>query len=160
MKKAIAKPVSVKRASEAPKHRLRPAALKDALALATLAEELGYASRPAVLRKRLMNILERADHLVAVAEKGKEISGWIHAHSFVALESGFRVEILGLIVGKNARRLGLGGLLVAEAEAWAARIRAEAVTVRSNLKRVESHAFYPALGFTKVKMQAVYRKSV
>ena len=37
-------------------------------------------------------------------------------------------------------------------------IGAEAVVVRSNTKRVESHIFYPALGFTVSKTQSVYRK--
>jgi hypothetical protein len=48
--------------------------------------------------------------------------------------------------------------LVAQAEAWASNISAEAVVVRSNTARGESHAFYPSLGYLRAKTQAVYRK--
>jgi hypothetical protein len=34
----------------------------------------------------------------------------------------------------------------------------EALLVRSNVQRVESHDFYRALGFTSWKNQVVYRK--
>jgi hypothetical protein len=48
--------------------------------------------------------------------------------------------------------------LVGRAETWATEISAETVVVRSNAKRVESHVFYPALGFLPSKTQVVYRK--
>jgi hypothetical protein len=50
-------------------------------------------------------------------------------------------------------------LLVAEAERWAREKGAEGVVVRSNAQRVESHLFYPALGFQESKRQVVYRKN-
>jgi GNAT superfamily N-acetyltransferase len=58
------------------------------------------------------------------------------------------------------RRRGVGRCLVAVAETWAREISAETVVVRSNAKRVESHAFYPALGYLPLKTQVVYRKRV
>ena len=38
------------------------------------------------------------------------------------------------------------------------RVSAETVVVRSNASRVESHSFYPALGYASTKTQQVYRK--
>jgi len=50
--------------------------------------------------------------------------------------------------------------LIEEAEAWGKRIDADAITVRSNTKRIEAHLFYPALGYKKIKTQAVYEKAL
>jgi GNAT superfamily N-acetyltransferase len=74
------------------------------------------------------------------------------------LESGFRVEIVGLVVAEDCRRHGVGRELVQRAEQWAAGLGAATVVVRSNTKREESHRFYPALGYAATKTQAVYRK--
>ena len=56
------------------------------------------------------------------------------------------------------RRQGVGRSLVAQAETWAREISAETVVVRSNARRLESHAFYPSLGYLPSKTQVVYRK--
>lgn len=74
------------------------------------------------------------------------------------VESGFRVEITGLIVAAEQRRHGVGRAFVAEAESWVKLISAEAIVARGNIRRVESHAFYPALGYSAAKTQNVYRK--
>ena len=56
------------------------------------------------------------------------------------------------------RRLGIGKLLVGQVEQWAIAIGCDVVAVRSNINRVESHLFYPALGYESVKTQVAYRK--
>jgi GNAT superfamily N-acetyltransferase len=84
--------------------------------------------------------------------------GWLQAHASHVLESGFRVEITGLIVSPEARRQGIGRALVNRAEEWACKLGAKAIVVRSNVHRVESHTFYPALGYDVSKTQTVYRK--
>jgi len=48
--------------------------------------------------------------------------------------------------------------LVERAEQWAQELGAQTLVVRSNTQRTESHRFYPALGFSNTKTQAVYRK--
>src|SRR6266567_2131538 len=95
--------------------------------------------------------------LVAVDATDRPI-GFIQAHRVCIIEVGFRVEILGLVVSSSARRGGIGRRLIAEAERWAKSIGAAAISVRSNTKRTEAHLFYPALGYTKIKTQAVYEK--
>ena len=138
---------------------LRAATEADAKAIAPLVEELGYSADDEIMRKRLSRLVGRSDYLVAVAQSDNgEICGWLQAHSSEALESGFRVEIVGLVTAKQMRLLGIGRLLVEYAESWASRMGAPAIVVRSNVKRAESHGFYVALGYASTKTQNVYRK--
>jgi len=138
---------------------IRAATAKDAESIALQTRELGYPAEAKTTRERLRRILRRKDQRVLVAElPDGRICGWLQAHCSEALESGFRVEIVGLIVSRAMRRRGVGRRLVSHAEAWASGISAESVVVRSNTARVESHAFYPSLGYRKTKTQAVYRK--
>lgn len=141
--------------------KLRPAASADVTVLSQLTEELGYPADPAVMRSRIEKLADRKDDLLLVCEVDDgTVAGWMQAHACTTFESGFRVEILGLVVAKNRRRQGVGRLLVHAAQTWAISAGAPVIVVRSNVQREESHAFYPALGFEKSKTQAVYRKKL
>ena len=131
----------------------------DAEVVATLAGELGYPNDAEAIRARIRAIGESDLLLVAVDASDRAI-GFIQAHRVCIIEVGFRVEILGLVVSSSARRSGIGRRLIAEVERWATNIGAEAVSVRSNTKRIEAHIFYPALRYKKIKTQAVYEKAV
>jgi GNAT superfamily N-acetyltransferase len=129
--------------------------------MARLAGELGYSATAETMRARVKVLLGSASDRVFVAvDAAGEIAGWLQAHAAHNMESGFRVEITGLIVATSARRRGIGRALAEKAEQWAKELGAEAVVVRSNSKRVESHSFYPALGYEPIKTQVVYRKSL
>jgi GNAT superfamily N-acetyltransferase len=137
---------------------VRDAVLSDSADIARLTVELGYEANEKTINLRLGKIVSLKDYLVLVALIEDKIVGWLQAHACEVLESGYRVEIVGLIVASDHRRSGIGRSLVQRAEQWAVMIGAEAAVVRSNAKRVESHSFYPALGFCLSKTQAVYRK--
>jgi len=127
--------------------------------MAQLCTALGYQAEPPMIARRLRAILASDTDLVVVAADAHgQVVGWLQAHAAHIVESGLRAEITGLVVSAEQRRRGVGSALVAEAERWATGIFAEAVVVRSNVQRAESHAFYPALGFTAAKTQHVYRK--
>lgn len=132
----------------------------DAAAIARLTTALGYPTETKVAADRLSRLLGRNDHRVWIAERCQEVIGWLQAHACDVLESGFRVEIVGLIVAADARRSGVGRALVQQAETWARELGATAIIVRSNVQRAESHRFYPALGFATTKTQSVYRKNL
>lgn len=138
--------------------KIREAVLADAAAIAALTGELGYGGEAVTTREHLLRLLGGQDDVVFVAEAEGRLVGWIQAHASTALESGFRAEIVGLIVGTQDRRNGWGERLVAAVEEWGRARGANGVVVRSNIQRVESHEFYPALGYEKAKVQAVYRK--
>ncbi|MBK8477763.1 MAG: GNAT family N-acetyltransferase [Opitutaceae bacterium] len=137
---------------------IRDAVSSDSADIARLTNLLGYPGDAEAISYRLAKIAGRQEDLLIVAVLKEEIVGWLQAHASVVLESGFRVEIVGLIVSEESRRCGVGRSLVHRAEQWASQIGAEALVVRSNTKRVESHIFYPALGFSSSKTQSVYRR--
>jgi predicted N-acetyltransferase YhbS len=140
---------------------VRPAREADADAIAQLSATLGYPATAAEILDRLRFMLGSQNHLITVAtDSSGAVIGWMHAHASHVLESGFRVEIIGLIVAPEARRYGAGRALVNEAEQWARKLGADKIVVRSNVQRAESHAFYPALGYELTKTQKVYRKKL
>ena len=139
--------------------RIRRMAEMDAEVVATLAGELGYPNETKAIHARLRAIGE-SDLLLVAVDAGDKAIGFIQAHRVCIIEVGFQVEILGLVVSSSARRSGIARRLIEEAEAWAKSIGAEAISVRSNTKRIEAHLFYPALGYKEIKTQAVYEKAV
>jgi predicted N-acetyltransferase YhbS len=139
---------------------IRRATLADVAAISLLAGELGYAVDAKKMRRHVKAILaSKADLLLVAVGAGSPV-GWIQAHASHVVESGFRIEIMGLIVSAKARRIGVGRDLVARVEDWAQTLSAPAVVVRSNASRLESHQFYPALGYAVAKTQVVYRKVI
>jgi GNAT superfamily N-acetyltransferase len=139
--------------------RIRRIAETDAEVVAMLAGELGYPSEAEAIRARIRAISE-SDLLLVAVDAGDKATGFIQAHRVCIIEVGFRVEILGLVVSSSARRGGIARGLIQEVEIWAKNIGADAISVRSNTKRIEAHLFYPALGYKKIKTQAVYEKAV
>jgi GNAT superfamily N-acetyltransferase len=139
---------------------IRRAALKDVEALTELCGALGYPADQRAMAGRFKALEGSATDVLLVAEKAGAVIGYIQAHTAWVLASGFRVEIAGLVVAANARRTGAGRALVAAAESWALEKGAVSVVVRSNAKRVESHLFYPALGYTRKKTQETYGKAL
>jgi len=139
---------------------IRDAVVSDAAEITRLVLELGYPAETAVIAKRLARVTAGPQRVVLVAVIEEQVVGWLEARASEVLESGFRVEIVGLVVSDLCRRRGVGRHLIQRAEEWAAKIDAPLLVVRSNIKRVESHRFYTALGFTTTKTQVVYRKSM
>ena len=141
--------------------RIRPGRLEDAEAIASLATQLGYPSTPDEIAERLRRILPHPDHAVFVAElPGTGTRGFVQLLAGMALESGPRAEILGLVTDETLRSRGIGRRLVAEAERWAQARGFTVICVRSQLKRTDAHRFYEGLGYECVKTQKYFRKSL
>lgn len=137
---------------------IREANADDAADLARLTVELGYTGNEDLMRRRLARIASQPDQVVLVAILEERIAGWLQAHASVCLASGYIAEITGLVVAASARRRGVGRAVVKHAERWASELGVDALLVRSNVQRVESHDFYRALAFIPLKTQAVYRR--
>lgn len=138
---------------------IRPMVEADAEAVAKLSGELGYPNDAQTVRRRL-RLVDRGDLLIVAVDESNAALGFIQASTTCTLEADMRVHILGLVVSATARRIGVGRRLIAEVERWASESEAEAIVVRSNTARGEAHDFYPAVGYTRVKTQAVYLKQL
>ena len=139
------------------KLKIRKATTDDAPAIALLSGELGYPVEARVMRERLERILNRAEHIVFVAET-TEVAGWIHAAEEELLIVGKQCEIRGLVVGREQRGKGVGRHLIEAAEQWAQSRGLKQISLRSNVIRPESHPFYERLGYERYKTQHAYRK--
>jgi len=142
-------------------YQIRTALERDAAQIAHLSHELGYPVAESELLLRLKTLLASTRDLVLVAAgPDLKLLGWIAVAPHLALETGHRAEITGLVVGAAARRAGVGRALVGAAEAWAAQQGFGVITVRSNVLRVESHPFYQGLGYRQRKTQHCYEKTL
>ncbi len=145
----------------APAPRIRQATIDDAPQLAVLATQLGYPSSPADVVARLRAIFADHSHVVFVAVlPGSGACAFAHVCAGIALESGPRAELLGLVTDAALRSRGLGALLVAQAERWAQAKGLGTLCVRCNVVRPDAHRFYERLGFQCSKTQKYFRKSL
>jgi GNAT superfamily N-acetyltransferase len=137
---------------------LRLARIDDVAEIARLAEELGYPASAEMMRARLDSLLAHPDHRISVVEEGNRLRGWIAVEHRRTLESGERIEIVGLVVDTRHRGGGVGRMLVADAEQWARQSGFDVILVRSNITRQASHPFYEHLGYIRRKTQHCYAK--
>lgn len=133
---------------------------QDLARVAELSAELGYPAVLSAFVTRFEQLARNGSGVLLVAERADALIGWIHAHPRWLLESDPFAEIGALVVAADARRSGVGRALVEAVADWA---RAEGfgrLRVRSNVARVESHVFYPSLGFARLKTQHSYERSL
>lgn len=136
---------------------IRKAKIEDVSIIAKLSGDLGYSNDEEIVQQRFLKIASDSNHAVFVAESNSsEIVGWIHVMPRILLLSRPLVEIGGLIVSEKYRRKGIGKRLIKYAEFWAQNHSYEGIIVRSDIKRSESHHFYPQVGYELLKDQKVY----
>jgi GNAT superfamily N-acetyltransferase len=138
---------------------IRPAQSSDTTAILQLTRQLGYEVDETAASARLSRILTRRDQQVLVAS-ADEIVGWIHVLLSEYVESDAAAVIGGLVVDRSHRRQGVGRLLVEGAEAWARRESCSIVRLQSSSTRADAHRFYEGLGYTNIKTQYSFVKSV
>lgn len=145
-----------------PEHRSGPiprvARMDDSAEVARLCTQLGYPTTTDEMTARMGVVISAGDRQVFVVEDGDRLLGWIGVELRTTLETGRKAEIIGLVVDAQARRSGAGRALVEAAERWVRQNGLDAVMVRSNTVRQESHPFYEEIGFVRRKSQHVYHK--
>jgi GNAT superfamily N-acetyltransferase len=123
----------------------------DADALVALLPDLGYEATADQVRRRLAALRQWPDQEAFVADVDGAIVGLCHVQGVRMLISEGYAEIQALVVSRARQGQGLGRRLVAHACDWAFARGYERVRLRSNVARVEAHAFYERLGFEKAK---------
>lgn len=136
------------REKAAPTLVVRDARPKDVDALAALIVALGYGVTAAEVRKRLA-ILRKAGQHVLIADRDGVI-GVLTTSTTLTLHRPRPVgRISMMVVAESARGHGIGGALVAAAEARLKAAGCGLVEVTSNAKRLRAHAFYERLGYAR-----------
>lgn len=139
---------------------VRPARVSDAEGIARLTAQLGYEIDGPAVSDRLSRILSQPGQRFLVAERDDRLVGWVHAIVWELVETGAFVVIGGLVVDRSLRKQGIGRALLANAEAWAVEQGCAVVRLWSSIARTEAHRFYQQLGYTNIKSQYSFVKSV
>jgi GNAT superfamily N-acetyltransferase len=134
----------------------RYAEITDVDSIARLSEQWGYQSTQEKILRCLMDIRNNSDHVIYVLLHDEQIIGWIHGIYSLRIESDPFVEIGGLVVDKDHRRLGLGKSLVEKIIEWSRFRNCRMIRVRCNIIRKEANIFYKNIGFNEIKEQKVY----
>lgn len=129
-----------------------------------LVREWGYSANESQTRDWLNALMDSPTHQIFVAISSASVIGWAVVERRISLGAGngelYTSEITGLVVSASARRAGVGRLLVRAAEDWARSMGLSQVVVRSNVSRLESHGFYPSVGYELTKTAHVYVKDL
>src|SRR5688572_305505 len=129
--------------------------------MAELNDVLGYPIEPDLFRRRLEQLLSQANRAAFVAEIDPGlVIGWIESEERQILAVGRLCEVVGLVVDESHRRAGVARRLMEAIEQWAIERGLEQVSLRSNVVRPESHAFYEKIGYARFKTQHAYRKQL
>ncbi|MBI1985635.1 MAG: GNAT family N-acetyltransferase [Rhodospirillales bacterium] len=117
-------------------------------AVAALCGELGYTDEAISVASRFPAIHRDPDHglFVAVDDAGAVI-GFIHVLARRTLHVEAAAQVVAMAVAKTHRRRGIGTLLLARAEAWAADQGLAAVMLYSRDGRDDAHGFYATAGY-------------
>jgi GNAT superfamily N-acetyltransferase len=122
---------------------------------------LGYPSSEDEIRERLAGIEAAPEHALFVAESADgKLAGFLNVYVMRTIDSDARTEIAALVVDDAHRSLGVGKVLIEQAEAWARENGCAAIGLRSNVIRERAHRFYERLGYEHYKTQKTFRKTL
>jgi len=119
--------------------------------LRLMKEELGYPDLDeAGALRRLEFFRSSNDWATFVASNDDEIIGFIGVMKGVTYNiEGYYSQIMVLVISENSRRSGVGTALVNKAEEWSLSHGITDISVSSNIRRLDAHAFYENIGYAK-----------
>jgi GNAT superfamily N-acetyltransferase len=138
---------------------IRPCTPEDAPAVSALLGELGYDVSSEAAAERMRRLSRTGlDPTFIAGEDGRPL-GLIALHHCHMIQYPEPVaRITALVVYQQARRRGIGRLLIDHALRWAEQRGCELVELTSALNREAAHAFYRDLGFEANSLR--FRKSL
>jgi len=139
---------------------IRSVLAKDAEEIVNLAAQLGYETDVKNLTDRISKLESEINNCIFIAVIDKLVVGWIQGIYAIRLETSPFVEITGLVVDVQHRKMNIGRKLIAEVLKWAGQLHVDRVVVRSNTIRDESHKFYEKSSFKLKKEQKVFENKI
>ena len=131
----------------------------DVEAVARLAGELGYPTAAADIAARRDGLAGRDDVALLVAtDDADEAIGWIHVERRNTLVAEPAAQVMALVVGNGHRGTGVGRLLLAAAENWAAERDCHVLLVATRVTRRDAHRFYRREGYRLNKTSHIFEK--
>ena len=138
---------------------IRPCTSGDAPAISALLGELGYEVSSGGAAERVQHLNTTGSDPTLIAYENGVFLGLIALHLCRMIQYEKPVmRITALVVGHQARRRGIGRLLIREALRCAKQAECELVELTSALDRTAAHAFYRNMGFEANSMR--FRKSL
>jgi GNAT superfamily N-acetyltransferase len=124
---------------------------KDALAVAGLLAELGYAASEEGVRDRIGRAAGDTDsQFTFVAEVSGEVRGCVSGYAAPYFPKGTLVcRVTALVVTSLHRTRGIGKALMGAAAAHARRAGCAEIEVTTSEDRAAAHRFYETLGFVR-----------
>lgn len=146
-------------AANAPKIEVRPLTLADSGSAASLVTQLGYATSPEQLARRLERL--DSDHALFVATVGQQVIGFAGGRIEYGVESDAPyVRVIGLAVDQQFRHRGVGTLLMEQVETWARTVGTSLTMLTSGSHRTDAHSFYERIGYARTGVRFVKQLTV
>jgi predicted N-acetyltransferase YhbS len=123
-----------------------------------LSKELGYECDEQKVKKRIKYILKNTKDIIFIAEQGDEVIGYIHGSPYELLFADSLVNILGLVVNAQHRKLGVGGRLIEKLEGFAKENGFSGIRLVSGSDRLIAHKFYESHEYVYRKNQKSFIK--
>ena len=127
---------------------IREARDSDATAIASLLGELGYPTDADAVQRRLERMRAEGGQWTLVAERDGQVLGTatVMIRHMLSRDAPFG-RVTSVVVSEAARSQGIGGALIARAEAICRAAGCGALEVTSAAQRTRAHEFYLRLGF-------------
>jgi len=157
--------VQRKKASSYPKRlckvvTVREAKVSDSKRIAQLSTQLGYPISAQIMAKLVEKAMKRKDQMLFTAELCGNVIGWLEIFRPLSVLNSGKAEIGALVVDSQIHRLGVGTALMNEAQKWARQSGSPFIYLRSNIVRKGAHDFYLRNGYSVLKTQYVFQKTL
>jgi GNAT superfamily N-acetyltransferase len=125
-----------------------------------LLSQLGYQLDALEVRRRYNAVAQSGDHTLMVAEQDGCVIALCHAYARPALDKPPEVIVQALVVDQASRGGGVGKIMMAAAETWAADRGFKSVALASHVSRSQAHVFYEAIGYRRAATSHLFRKAL
>jgi GNAT superfamily N-acetyltransferase len=140
---------------------IRLAVFRDADAIASCLNALGYATAGGLVRDKLSTLaVSSVDTVLVADERSAGIVGVVSVHLLPLFHApGNLARLTALAVREGFRRRGVGRALVAAAEAFAWNHDCQRIEVTSGDHRPDAHTFYSQLGYQMDERRFIKHRS-